>query len=137
MLTLNTPALPQPFHLINRERLRLVKRGAVLINTARGSVVGTTAPLWALDEGILAGAGLDVLEGEEYLREELQVLGQPDSRTPRIGSATWCRRTRSCDGRTWSSRRTWPSAAARRWSGSWKPRWRTSGASWPVSRAIW
>lgn len=77
VISLHTPALPQTHHLVNRERLATMKRGALLVNTARGSVVDTEALLWALDQGILAGAGLDVLEGEEYLQEELQVLNQP------------------------------------------------------------
>jgi D-lactate dehydrogenase len=54
-----------------------MKRGALLINTARGSVVDTEALLWALEEGILAGAGLDVIEGEEYITEESALLKMP------------------------------------------------------------
>jgi len=54
-----------------------MKRGALLINTARGSVVETEALLWALEEGILAGAGLDVIEGEEYITEESALLKMP------------------------------------------------------------
>jgi D-lactate dehydrogenase len=60
--------------LINRERLGLMRRGGLLINTARGGLVDTDALLWALDEGILAGAGLDVLEGEEVIAEERVLL---------------------------------------------------------------
>ena len=74
VISIHVPALPATHHLINRERLGLVKPGAVLINTARGSVVDTEALVWALDQGILAGAGLDVLEGEELLTDEMQVL---------------------------------------------------------------
>lgn len=70
VVSLHVPAVPQTYHLINRETLSKMKRGALLINTARGSVVDTEALLWALDEGILAGAGLDVVEGEEYIKEE-------------------------------------------------------------------
>ncbi len=74
VVSLHVPYLPATHHLINRERLARMKRGSLLINTARGGVVDTDALLWALDEGILAGAGLDVLEGEELLAEERQLL---------------------------------------------------------------
>ncbi|GAB4566598.1 MAG: 2-hydroxyacid dehydrogenase [Anaerolineae bacterium] len=74
IISLHVPLLPATHHLINRERLARVKRGAILINTARGGVVDTDALLWALDEGILAGAGLDVIEGEEVIGEEKQLL---------------------------------------------------------------
>jgi D-lactate dehydrogenase len=74
VVTLHVPYTPATHHLIDRERLARMKRGSLLINTARGGVVDTDALLWALDEGILAGAGLDVLEGEELLAEERQLL---------------------------------------------------------------
>ena len=78
VVSLHLPAVPATHHLIDRDRLALTKRGALLVNTARGSLVDTEALLWALDQGILAGVGLDVLEGEEYLEDELQVLGKPN-----------------------------------------------------------
>lgn len=77
VVTLHVPALPQTYHLINRDTLSKMKRGALLINTARGSVVDTEAVLWALDEGILGGVGLDVIEGEEYIKEESMLLKMP------------------------------------------------------------
>lgn len=77
IVSLHVPATPETYHMINRERLSMMKRGALLINTARGSVVDTEALLWALDEGILAGAGLDVIEGEEYIKEESMLLRAP------------------------------------------------------------
>lgn len=70
VVSLHAPLLPETRHLMNRERFRLMKRGALLINTARGALVDTDALLRALDEGIVGGAGLDVLEGEETLMEE-------------------------------------------------------------------
>jgi D-lactate dehydrogenase len=77
VVTLHVPALPSTLHLLDRAGLGRMKRGALLVNTARGSVVDTEALLWALDEGILAGVGLDVLEGEEYLAEEIALLRAP------------------------------------------------------------
>ncbi|MDW8106874.1 MAG: hydroxyacid dehydrogenase [Armatimonadota bacterium] len=77
IVSLHVPATPETYHLINRETLSKMKRGALLINTARGSVVDTEALLWALEEGILAGAGLDVIEGEEFIKEESALLRMP------------------------------------------------------------
>ena len=79
IITLHVPHLPSTHHLINQESLRMVKRGALLINTARGALVDTDALGWALDEGILGGVGLDVIEGEEELIEEKQILDQPQT----------------------------------------------------------
>lgn len=62
---------------MNRERFGLMKRGSLLIDTARGALVDTAALLWALDEGILVGAGLDVVEGEELVAEEQRLLASP------------------------------------------------------------
>jgi D-lactate dehydrogenase len=74
IVSLHAPALPSTHHMINRETLARMKRGALLINTARGSLVDTQALAWALDSGILAGAGLDALEGEEFLQREEELL---------------------------------------------------------------
>jgi len=74
IVTLHAPYLSSTHHLINKENIRLIKKGALLINTARGALVDTEALVRALDEGILGGAGLDVLEGEEVIKEERQVL---------------------------------------------------------------
>ncbi len=79
VVTLHTPYLPATYHLVDREALAKFKRGALLINTARGGLVDTDALIWALDEGILAGAGLDVLEGEEVVREDRELLLQPQA----------------------------------------------------------
>jgi D-lactate dehydrogenase len=74
IITLHAPYNPHTHHLINTENIYKIKRGAILINTARGGLVNTDALLKALDEGILAGAGLDVLEGEEAIYEESALL---------------------------------------------------------------
>src|SRR3989338_2860390 len=61
-------------HFLNRERMALIRKGALLINPSRGGLVDTDALLAALDNGTLEGAGLDVLEGEQYISEEQEML---------------------------------------------------------------
>ncbi|GAC1660371.1 MAG: hydroxyacid dehydrogenase [Ktedonobacteraceae bacterium] len=77
IVTLHAPATPTTFHMLNRETLSQMKRGAFLINTARGSLVDVQALAWALDTGLLAGAGLDTLEGEKFLQHEEELLHEP------------------------------------------------------------
>lgn len=74
IITLHAPLIPQTHHLINQDNIRLIKKGAILINTARGGLVQTHALLTALNEGILSGVGLDVLEGEKLVKEEKEIL---------------------------------------------------------------
>ena len=74
IVSLHVPYSPATHHLMNRDTFRLMKRGALLINTARGGLVDTHALVWALDQGLVGGAGLDVLEGEELVKEERQLL---------------------------------------------------------------
>ncbi len=76
VITINVPLIPATYHMINKDTIRLIKRGAILINTARGPVVDTEALITALNEGIISGAGLDVFEGEESIKEETAVLVQ-------------------------------------------------------------
>ena len=73
--TLHAPYNMHTHHLIHPGNVGKIKRGAILINTSRGGLVDTDALLQALDAGILAGAGLDVLEGEESVLEESALLG--------------------------------------------------------------
>jgi D-3-phosphoglycerate dehydrogenase len=63
-ISLHVPLLPETTHLMNAATFRLMKRGAILVNTARGPVVSGVDLLRALDEGQLSGAALDVFEGE-------------------------------------------------------------------------
>lgn len=73
-ISLNTSLTPSSYHLINAETLRLVKKNAVLINTARGPVVHEEALIAALQEGRLRGAALDVFE-EEPLPKDSPLMG--------------------------------------------------------------
>lgn len=74
VITLHVPFFPATKHLINMDNVKNVKRGAILVNTARGGIVDTRAILWALEEGVLSGAGLDVLEEENDTYEPIELL---------------------------------------------------------------
>lgn len=79
VITLHLPATPQTRHLIAGPQFAIMKKGAVLINTARGSLIEADALIRALDQGIIAAAGLDVLPEEGLLRDE-SALFQQESR---------------------------------------------------------
>ena len=74
ILTLHVPYLPETHHLINADIFARMHSGVILINTARGEVVDTIAFVDALKTGKIAGAGLDVLEGERELHREGQLI---------------------------------------------------------------
>jgi D-specific alpha-keto acid dehydrogenase len=65
VITLHTPLTEDTFHLLDHRRIGLMRYGAIIINTGRGSLLDTEALLLALESGHLGGAALDVLEGEE------------------------------------------------------------------------
>ena len=70
ILSLHIPLVPETRHLLNRETFAKCKPGVIVINTARGQLIDTTALLEALENGTVAGAGLDVLEDERVLQQE-------------------------------------------------------------------
>jgi D-lactate dehydrogenase len=74
IITLHCPSNELTRGMINMNNIRLVKRGALFINTARGDLIETRALHHALLEGIFGGAGLDVFEGEELVNDENQML---------------------------------------------------------------
>lgn len=76
IITLHVPYDKNTHHLINSNNINLIKKGAYLINTARGGIIETNALVSALDSGVLAGAGLDVLEEEHDIKEERQLLSK-------------------------------------------------------------
>lgn len=86
-ITLHVPLLPSTHHLINKERLHLMKKGAILINTSRGPVVDENALAAALKEERIGGAGLDVFEFEPKLAHGMKDLDNVVL-TPHIASAT-------------------------------------------------
>lgn len=76
VVTLHVPYLPETHHLLSRDRLYAIKKGGLLVNTARGELVDTRALIDVLQDGHLAGAALDVVEGEQllHLDEEIALL---------------------------------------------------------------
>jgi len=64
ILSLHCALRPENYHLLNRDAFAKCRKGVIIINTAHGSLIDTDALLESLDAGIVAGAGLDVLEGE-------------------------------------------------------------------------
>ena len=77
IVTLHSPLTEKTHHLLGREQFARMKPGAMIVNTARGGLIDTDALVEALESGKLGGAGLDVLEGEELIKEEKQLLQQP------------------------------------------------------------
>lgn len=86
-VSLHCPGGESTFHLINAERLKIMQPHAFLINSARGDVVDTSALISALKNKHIAGAGLDVYEGEPALPGELLSLDNAVL-LPHLGSAT-------------------------------------------------
>ena len=81
IISLHAPYNKQTHHLINKNNLKQIKKGAYLINTARGGLVDTKALLYALEKNILAGVALDVLEEECFIKEEKELLTKPFTKT--------------------------------------------------------
>ncbi len=86
-VTLHVPLTEQTKHLINEQRLALMKKSACLINTSRGTVVDEKALYKALKEGRIAGAGLDVFDVEPPTGSDLVRLPNVVC-TPHIGAQT-------------------------------------------------
>lgn len=86
-VSLHCPGGDATRHLINEKRLQLMRPTAHLINTARGDVVDSKALIKALKEGWIAGAGLDVFEGEPNIDPGFLNLDNV-ALLPHLGSAT-------------------------------------------------
>lgn len=74
VVSLHLPYNEHTRHTINTENIMQMKKGSYLVNTARGGLIQTEAIMKALEEEILEGVGLDVLEGENDMTEETEVL---------------------------------------------------------------
>lgn len=86
-VSIHTPLLPETRHLINKERLQMMKSTGYLINTSRGPIIDEEALVWALKNNVIKGAALDVFENEPSLAAGLSELSNVIL-TPHIASAT-------------------------------------------------
>lgn len=73
-ISLHVPLFKETYHLINKKNIKKIKKGAYLINTARGGLVDPEALVWALENSQLAGAGLDVLEDEGFINDHEKMI---------------------------------------------------------------
>ncbi|AHL77511.1 bifunctional glyoxylate/hydroxypyruvate reductase B [Stutzerimonas stutzeri] len=87
-ICLTVPLTEQTEHLLGYEQCRLMKRSAFLINIARGRVVDEAGLIRALEEGLIAGAGLDVFEREPVAADSPLLRMDNVVTLPHIGSAT-------------------------------------------------
>jgi glyoxylate reductase len=87
VISIHAPATPETRHLINKRTLARMKRSAILVNTARGSIVDEEALAWALGERLIAGAALDVYEREPEVHPALK-HHENVLLAPHLGSAT-------------------------------------------------
>ena len=72
IISFHAPLTPETKHIFSRKEVALLKKGVYIVNTARGGLLETKALLEGLQNGLIAGVGLDVLENEEELMEEAE-----------------------------------------------------------------
>ena len=95
-VSLNLPYTPEVKHLIGAIELKMMKKSAYLINTARGAHVDEEALVKALKEGEIAGAAMDVYEHEPQIHHELLTLDNVVL-SPHTGTGTWEGRIAMCE----------------------------------------
>lgn len=89
-ISVNCPSTPATYHMLNEERIGMMQKGAIIINTARGEIVDEVALAQAIRHGRLGGAGLDVFEHEPAVGDDLMALVKRGKVVllPHMGSAT-------------------------------------------------
>ena len=90
IVSVNCPHTPATYHLLSARRLKLLKRDAILVNTARGEIIDETALVKMLEAGEFMGAGLDVFEHEPAISPRMLKLAKQNRILvmPHMGSAT-------------------------------------------------
>jgi D-lactate dehydrogenase len=74
VISLHAPLTDSNYHLLSEAEFKMMKDSAIIINTARGELIDTNALIEALNNNQIAGAGLDVIEGEKLVSVEQEVL---------------------------------------------------------------
>ncbi len=87
VLSINCPSTPETEKFLNADRIVMMKDGAIVLNSARGSIIVDDALIAALESGKLAAAGLDVFDGEPKLDPRYLTL-ENTFLMPHVGSAT-------------------------------------------------
>jgi len=89
-VSINCPHTPATYHLLSARRLKMMRREAILINTARGEIVDENELIRMLEADEISGAGLDVFENAPAVPERLVALANAGKVTllPHMGSAT-------------------------------------------------
>ncbi len=90
IISVNCPSTPATYHLLSKRRIKLMRPGAYLVNTARGDIIDEDALIVALESGSLAGAALDVFQHQPAANPKLLKLAEEDRIVllPHMGSAT-------------------------------------------------
>lgn len=90
IISVNCPSTPASFHLLSARRLELIQPSAYVVNTARGDIIDEVALIKLIDQGRIAGAGLDVFEHEPSVNPKLVKLADKGKVVilPHMGSAT-------------------------------------------------
>ena len=90
IISVNCPSTPATFHLLSARRLALMQPSAYIVNTARGDIIDEDALIKLLQDGKMAGAGLDVFEHEPAVNPKLMKLAAKGKVVllPHMGSAT-------------------------------------------------
>ena len=90
IVSVNCPHTPATYHLLSARRLKLMKRDAMIVNTARGEIIDESALIKMLEAGELLGAGLDVFEHEPAVSPRMLKLARHHRMVvlPHMGSAT-------------------------------------------------
>jgi glyoxylate reductase len=90
IISVNCPSTPASFHLLSARRLELIQPSAYIVNTARGDIIDEAALIKLINDGRIAGAGLDVFEHEPAVSPKLLKLAEKGKVVilPHMGSAT-------------------------------------------------